>query len=254
MFDINIECDRRGGYLYYIEHAEDMEQGGVRTWLLNTFAVNHLINESHHLKRRILFEEIPSGQRFLTQIIEAMRDNRTLEMSYQSFWNDTPRAFEVAPYCVKVFRQRWYVVACSASNDRLRIYALDRIRELRTSEHLFVLPEDFDPQAYFADSFGVVVDGNCKPERIRVRVSGIQRQYLRTLPLHASQQETEIMDSSSVFEFYLRPTFDFEQELLTHAANTDGQIEVLQPQWLREEMKQIGLNLVEAHKTVGRKQ
>ena len=248
MFDINIECNRKGGYLYYIEHAEDMEQGGVRTWLLNTFAVNHLINESHHLKRRILFEEIPSGQRFLTQIIEAMRDNRTLEMSYQSFWNDTPRTFEVAPYCVKVFHQRWYVVASSTSDDRLRIYALDRIRELHTSEHLFVLPEDFDPQAYFAASFGVVVDGNCKPERVRVRVSGIQRQYLRTLPLHASQQEIEITDSSSVFEFYLHPTFDFEQELLTHAANTDGQIEVMEPAWLREKMRQVGLNLTEAHK------
>ena len=247
MFDINIECNRKGGYFYYIEHAEDMERGGVRTWLLNTFAVNHLINESHHLKRRILFEEIPSGQRFLTQIIEAMRDNRTLEMSYQSFWNDTPRTFEVAPYCIKVFHQRWYVLACSTSDDRLRIYALDRIRELRTSELLFVLPEALDPQAYFADPFGVVVDGNYKPERVRVRVSGIQRQYLRTLPLHASQQEAEITDDSSVFEFYLRPTFDFEQELLTHAANTDGQIEILQPQWLREEMKQIGLNLVEAH-------
>ncbi len=254
MFDINIECNRKGGYLYYIEHAEDMERGGVRTWLLNTFAVNHLINESHHLKRRILFEEIPSGQRFLTQIIEAMRDNRTLEMTYQSFWNETAHTFEVAPYCVKVFRQRWYVLACSTSDDRLRIYALDRIRELRTSEHLFVLPEDFDPQAYFVDSLGVVVDGNCKPERVRVRVLGIQRQYLRTLPLHASQQETEITDNSSVFEFYLRPTFDFEQELLTHAANTDGQIEVLQPQWLREEMRQVGRNLVEAHITVGREQ
>ncbi|WP_298062784.1 hypothetical protein [uncultured Rikenella sp.] len=61
MFDIDIACDRRNGYVYYIEHAEDMEQSGVRTWLLNTFAVNHLINESHYLKRRILFEEIPSG-------------------------------------------------------------------------------------------------------------------------------------------------------------------------------------------------
>ena len=170
MFDINIECNRKGGYLYYIEHAEDMERGGVRTWLLNTFAVNHLINESHHLKRRILFEEIPSGQRFLTQIIEAMRDNRTLEMSYQSFWNDTPRTFEVAPYCVKVFRQRWYVVACSTSDDRLRIYALDRIRELRTSEHLFILPDDFDPQAYFANSFGIAVDESYKPEQVRVRI------------------------------------------------------------------------------------
>lgn len=224
-----------------------MERGGVRTWLLNTFAVNHLINESHHLKRRILFEEIPSGQRFLTQIIEAMRDNKTLEMSYQSFWNETAHTFEVAPYCVKVFRQRWYVVACSTSDDRLRIYALDRIRELRTSEHLFVLPEDFDPQAYFADSFGVVVDRNCKPERVRVRVSGIQRQYLRTLPLHASQQETKITDDSSIFEFYLRPTLDFQQELISQAANTDEWVEVLEPAWLRDQMKQVGINLAKAH-------
>lgn len=50
VFDINIGCSRRGGYHYYIEHADDMEKGGIRSWLLNTFAVNNLINESHHLK------------------------------------------------------------------------------------------------------------------------------------------------------------------------------------------------------------
>lgn len=61
IFDINIVCDKKGGYKYYIENADDMEKGGIRTWLLNTFAVNNLINESHHLKRRIVFEEIPSG-------------------------------------------------------------------------------------------------------------------------------------------------------------------------------------------------
>ena len=154
MFDINIGCDRRAGYLYYIEHVEDMERGGVRTWLLNTFAVNHLINESHHLKRRILFEEIPSGQRFLTQIIETMRDNLTLEMTYQSFWSDTASTFEVAPYCVKVFRQRWYMVGCSMSDRRLRVYALDRIHTLRTIENTFVLPDDFDPEGFFADCSG----------------------------------------------------------------------------------------------------
>ena len=247
MFDINIECNRKGGYLYYIEHAEDMKRGGVRTWLLNTFAVNHLINESHHLKRRILFEEIPSGQRFLTQIIEAMRDNLTLELTYQSFWNNTASTFEVAPYCVKVFRQRWYVVACSLSDERLRVYALDRIQELRTTENTFTLPEDFDPQAYFADSFGVVVDEKCAVERVKIRVQGIQRQYIRTLPLHASQKEVETAEDVSVFEFHLRPTLDFQQELLTHAANTDSQIEVLQPQWLREQMKQIGLSLLNTH-------
>ena len=250
MFDINIECDRRDGYQYYIEHAEDMERGGVRTWLLNTFAVNHLINESHHLKRRILFEEIPSGQRFLTQIIEAMRDNLTLELTYQSFWNNTASTFEVAPYCVKVFRQRWYVVACSLSDERLRVYALDRIQELRTTENTFTLPEDFDPEAYFADSFGVVVDEKCAVERVKIRVQGIQRQYIRTLPLHASQKEVETAEDVSVFEFHLRPTLDFQQELLTHAVNAEEDVEVLGPQWLREHIKTVGEDLLHNHQNV----
>ncbi len=250
MFDINIECDRRDGYQYYIEHAEDMERGGVRTWLLNTFAVNHLINESHHLKRRILFEEIPSGQRFLTQIIEAMRDNLTVELTYQSFWNSTASTFEVAPYCVKVFRQRWYVVARSLSDERLRVYSLDRIHELRTTENSFTLPENFDPQAYFADSFGVVVDEKCAVERVKIRVQGIQRQYIRTLPLHASQKEVETTEDVSVFEFHLRPTLDFQQELLTHAVNAEGDIEVLEPQWLREHIKTVGEDLLHNHQNV----
>lgn len=247
MFDINIECDRRSGYHYYIEYAEDMKQGSVRTWLLNTFAVNHLINESHHLKRRILFEEIPSGQRFLTQIIEAMRDNRTLEMTYRRFWDDTAQMSEVAPYCVKVFRQRWYVVANRLSDGKMRIYALDRIRDLRVTDCSFSLPDHFDPEAYFADSFGVIVDEKCAVERVTIRVQGIQRQYIRTLPLHVSQRELETTEDSSVFEFHLRPTLDFQQELLTHAVNAEEDIEVLEPQWLREHMKAIGEDLYHNH-------
>ena len=97
MFDIDIEYDKRTG-CYTIANADDMNQGGVRTWLLNTFAVNNLINESHHLKRRILFEDIPSGQRFLTTIIEAMRDGLTIMLTYQSFSRNEPSTFEVHPY------------------------------------------------------------------------------------------------------------------------------------------------------------
>jgi len=250
MFDINIACDRRGGYLYYIEHAEDMERGGVRRWLLNTFAVNHLINESHHLKRRILFEEIPSGQRFLTAVIEAMRDSRTLELTHCSFWNTEPSTFEVEPFCVKVFRQRWYLVARSVSDVMIRIYSLDRIEALHQTEHPFELPADFDAHGYFADSFGIIVDDDYNVERVRVRIKGRQRRYIRTLPLHASQTESEITEESSVFEYRLRPTVDFQQELLTHAVNADNEMEVLEPQWLRERMQTIGFDLQQNHMTL----
>lgn len=233
IFDINIECNKRGGYYYYIENAEDMEKGGVRSWLLNTFAVNNLINESHHLKRRILFENIPSGRQFLTPIIEAMRDNRVICFTYQSYWWDEPKEVEAAPYCVKVFKQRWYVVVRNLHSS-LRIYALDRILELFVSDKNFVYSKDFDPQAYFDASFGIIVDENCAIEQVRLKVYNNQNRYLRALPLHHTQKEVEETEAYSIFEYFLRPTYDFRQELLSHGSD----IEVLAPEWLRKEIAQ----------------
>lgn len=247
MFDINIECDRRGGYVYYIENSEDMEQGGVRSWLLNTFAVNNLINESLHLKRRILFEEIPSGQRFLTPIIEAMRDSLRIEMTYRSFWSEESSTVEVEPFCIKVFRQRWYLVARNVRRDVVRVYGLDRIEGLQTTENQFNLPSEFDARYFFVNSFGVIVDTEVPIERVRIRIAEMQRQYVRSLPLHASQQEIEIREEESIFEYRLRPTIDFQQELLTNAVNAEGEVEVLEPLWLRKRMQEIGIDLMNSH-------
>ena len=93
---------------------------------MNTFAVNNIINESHQLKRRIVFEQIPSGQKFLSALIEAMRDGKVMELQYKSFWRQDKYTTEVEPYFVKVFRQRWYLIARNVRKDALRIYALDR--------------------------------------------------------------------------------------------------------------------------------
>ena len=230
IFDINIECRRRGGYHYYIENADDMEQGGIRNWLLNTFAVNNLINESHHLKRRILFEEIPSGRRFLTPVIEAMRDGLEIEFSYQSYWHDG-RTYTVQPYCIKVFRQRWYVLGFCKERDALRLFSLDRIVGLKITDVKFKYPKDFDPVAYFADSFGIIMSGE-KVETVRLKANDVQRLYLRGLPLHHSQQEVETGEWHSVFEYRMRPSFDLKQEILSMGAS----VEVLSPAWFRDEV------------------
>ena len=234
IFDINIVCDKRGGYKYYIENADDMEKGGIRTWLLNTFAVNNLINESHHLKRRILFEQIPSGQKYLTPLIEAMRDGKTVVLRYKSFWRQDEYSVEVEPFLVKVFRQRWYLLARNPRKDVLRIYALDRIRELKQVENTFMLPKDFSPEDYFYNSFGIISPDNCPPEVVKLKVYGTQKEYFRTLPLHHSQEEIEITDEYTVFRYYLSPTYDFIQEILSHGYN----VEVLAPKHVRDEVRQ----------------
>lgn len=240
MFDINIVCDKRGGYKYYIENADDMEKGGVRTWLLNTFAVNNLINESHHLKRRIVFEQIPSGQNFLTPVIEAMRDGMSIEIKYKSFWRQDEYTTEVEPYFVKVFRQRWYLIARNKIKDAIRIYALDRIHALSQTGNAFVMPKDFSPEEYFYNSFGIISQDNCPPEIVELKVYGTQKEYFRTLPLHHSQEEVENADGYSIFRYYLSPTYDFIQEILSHGC----ELEVLSPQHLRGEVRSHAATIV----------
>ena len=243
MFDIFIECNKRDGYTYYIENFEDMEQGGVRSWLLNTFAVNSLINESHKIKQRILFEKIPSGQIYLTPIIEAMRDSLSIEIEYQSFWQNTPYTFEIYPYCIKVFKQRWYVIGYSPYKENILIYALDRIKNIKITDNPFQLPNDFDGETFFADCFGIIAGDGTDVEKVLLKVYKNKDSYIRTLPLHHSQKEVENTPDYTIFSYKIRPTFDFKQELLSHGE----EIEVLSPEWFRNDIAMIIKSLYEIY-------
>lgn len=231
MFQIDIRYNKSRGY--YIENTEDIQRDELRQWLIGTFAVENLIGESSELRRRILLEDIPSGQRHLTPIIEAMRDGVKIRIMYQSFHSAEPSTFILAPYCVRVFRQRWYVLGTSEKGKELRLYGLDRILNTERTTTPFVLPENFDAEAFFANGYGVTVDEH-KPEIVRISVDAYQANYLRSLPLHTSQEETERNDDYSVFQYFIVPTYEFIKELLSYG----GGLEVLSPEWLRDEIRQ----------------
>ena len=240
LFDINIECIKRGGYCYYIEDTEELEKGCVRKWLLNSFAVDNLIVESRKLKSRILLEEVPSGKRYLIPLIEAMRDGMIVEVDYQSFRQQVPANFEIEPYCLKLFRQRWYVVARSPHYNRVMIYSLDRILDLEVSEKTFYYPEEFNPQSYFDACFGIVADDDIGIETVQLKVYAPQDKYFDALPLHHSQRTVEVTEGHTVYEHRIRPPYDFVQELLSHGAD----VEVLQPSLLRSRLGDIAKEMV----------
>ena len=66
-----------------------------------------MLNETKDMRDRILFEKIPSSQKWLPVIVNAMRDGKVIEMTYQSFWRDEPNTYTAKPYCLKLFKQRW---------------------------------------------------------------------------------------------------------------------------------------------------
>ena len=65
-FGIMIDCQKVGGYLYYISNPEDIDEDKLKKWMLDSFAVGNIIGENLSLKGRILVDEIPSGRDHLT--------------------------------------------------------------------------------------------------------------------------------------------------------------------------------------------
>ena len=68
-------------------------------------------------------------------------------------------------------------------------------------------------------------------QEVVLRVPALQANYLRTLPLHESQEELDRNEHSSTFHYRLKITPDFEQEVY---ALGYWQAEVLSPQTLRD--------------------
>lgn len=255
LFDVDIECDRKDRYRYYIGEPERLEGDNFRSWLISSYATLNQIQADSKLENRIVFEDIPSGQIWLTQIADAMRHNKVLRITHQGFGKPEPTTFDVEPYLLKVVKRRWYVVGRSPYYSKKNkesgrkpkevyfTYALDRILAIQQTEETFTLNKDFDAKRYF-EGCCEIITSPAKPERIVIRAYSDFADYLRTLPLHESQKELSGDDESTLFEYHLKPTFDFYQLALAQG----DQMEVLEPESVRNEMRNFVVNMMRFYK------
>jgi hypothetical protein len=244
MFGLIIENENSGQYRYFIQNSDELKSGSMRSWLFNTLTVSNLMMDSVSIKDKILFEEIPDGEQYLPIILEALKKNLVLGMTYQSYWRDDANTFEIEPYCLKAFKQRWYLVARSPYYDKIMIYSLDRVKWLGLTDKSFKYPKNFYPEDFFDDCFGIIADQKVKVETVKLKVSAGQANYLRSLTLHQTQKEIERTDEYSIFTVRLRPTFDFRQEILSQGCD----IEVLEPKWFRDEVAEISKHMWNKYK------
>ncbi|MBQ2174451.1 MAG: WYL domain-containing protein [Alphaproteobacteria bacterium] len=231
MFGLNIECERKGGYHYYIGNPEEIENRGLRSWLLSTISVSNLLLDSQQLKSRILLEEVPSGVKYLSLIIDAMKTGNVVQIEYQSFWRKESSTLILKPYCVRLFKQRWYLLAYNSDYNELRTYSLDRIQDFKKLADTFTIPDSFNAQEYFENYYGIIVKRG-EVEDVKLRASKEQANYLRSLKLHHSQQEVETHEDYSIFTYRLCPELDFIIEIMSMGER----VEVLEPKQLRNQI------------------
>ena len=241
MFGIIIDCDKKT-YKYYISNKEVLSDDSIERWLFSTLTVHGMLADSAAVKERLVLENAPAGEQYLDIIIRAIRTDRRLRIGYKKFQAEGYEKV-VCPYALKLFRQRWYLLALRSAEgrsqgesdeDQMRIYALDRVTMVELTDDAFEMPVSFSPQTYFSEYFGVLTN-DTPMAHVIIRAHKWMPNYLRTLPLHHSQRELVSTPDYTDFSFDIRPTSDFLGELLRHS---DG-IEVLEPLDLREKMRQM---------------
>ncbi len=228
LFHIHIVCDERTNK-YYIAEQGKLAKNGLSSWLLNAFSISNILTEAQSLGSRVQVEEIPSAQHYLTEFLAAMRENRRVKVVYQPFVAEAPFELVLQPLFVKLYDRRWYLYANKPSDEQIKLYALDRMHAVKTQDAQFVLPTDFDPEAYTHNAFGVTIYDEVPPCTIRIRVRAGLAAYLRTLPLHHSQREVETTNRYADFEYLVAPTQEFYLKLMSYG----WQIEVLSPEKVR---------------------
>lgn len=227
IFDIDIKCNRSRGCVYYIENKDDIGGDLGRKWLLNAMSVHSMLDQAQDISENILYEDIPLGTQYLTSIVDAIRTRTKLKVTYHNFIRNEIYDFYLAPYCLKAFKQRWYVAGCPSTHPtETRVYALDRILGMELTNDEFKYPKDFDSHHFFAPYYGVF--RNAKPTKVIIEANDKSTQYLRLLPLHASQKEIKQIEDFTYFEYDIAPTFDFIQELRTHGTD----IRIVEPEAL----------------------
>lgn len=172
------------------------------------------------------------GNEYLTTILEAIKLKRYLDFDYASFVSGELKPRHVIPLLLKQYRNRWYLISFDDSKNDYITYALDRIEELEVSKESASRPIDFNPDNYFKHAVGIT-SGNSTPEDVLLKVGIVAAKYLDSLPIHPSQKVKEMHDDHFVFSLRVSITEELIREILSYG----GEIKVLQPEVLREEIR-----------------
>ena len=234
VFGIVIGCNRSTNR-YFIKAGENIsDESAENAWLINSFTVNNMLRLSKEkLQGRVSVEDIPSGHMHLTEVMEAMTESLEIVMEYHKYTSEESETLTIWPYAVKEFAQRWYIIAYCKEREGLRVYGLDRVKNMEVTGKKFRMKNGFDVDELFATSFGIYLPEG-RGQTITFRCSESEAKFLRDLPIHSSQEEVRKDGDKVTFSIFVCPDKNLIMEICKHGRR----IEILSPEEVREAVKE----------------
>lgn len=210
------------------------EQPDVNERILEAFDTFNALNLSDRLSANIHFEKRrPQGTENLYGLLHAIKNQWQIKFTYQKFWEDELTKRITEPYALKEFKNRWYVLANDLKDNQVKSFALDRLSGLDITKKRFQLPINFNVNEHYKYCFGIISPNGNKPVEIELSFDPYQGKYIKTLPLHETQQILIDNKEELRIKLTLFITHDFFMELLSYGEN----LRVIKPDSLIIDLK-----------------
>lgn len=230
IYGIYIKYDFSAGN-YFIEEDLSDAIGNRRLEALDIF--NALRIKERQKNNLFLDNRQRSGTEQLYTLLNAINNNQQISFEYQIYFQKDKLTKTANPLAIKEFKYRWYLFAQSIHSGKVKCYGLDRISNLEVTHVNFETPTDFNLDEHLHYSFGIMSPNAEQPSEVILSFEPLQGRYIKSLPLHHTQQiiadnETELRIS---LKTYL--TLDLIMELLSYGST----LKVIQPQELIDRLK-----------------
>nr|WP_315254491.1 WYL domain-containing protein [uncultured Flavobacterium sp.] len=228
LFGIVINYNRKDK-TYTIDEDEIEDQSVTR--MIDAFSIHHALQEGNKLSPSVFLEKRKSsGTEHIYGIIHAIQNLQLLRFTHKKHWESDYSVREVKPIAIKESHQRWYLVALDKKDDIVKTFGLDRITNLTITDTRFK-PILYNVEREFQHAFGV--ETYSPAEKIVLQFSNQQGNYIKTFPLHESQQIIEEKEDILLLEIYIHTTNDIIMELMKYGAD----VKVISPVRLQNEIK-----------------
>ncbi|PWH86282.1 helix-turn-helix transcriptional regulator [Brumimicrobium oceani] len=235
-FDVEIEYNqsKRG---YFINKEKSLPIDSFLR-LLELVETAHVFQESLHESKETLnyidfeHEGNISGIEYLQELLQAIRNQQYIRFNHESYQSGKTRKYRVKPYLLKEFKGRWYVVGEVSGINEMRTFGIDRISSFELLTKTFEAKKDLNLKDRFRETVGLTYSVS-ELTKIVIAVKSTQIPYLKSLPLHHSQEILEEKDGETMVEYFLKPNYEFSQLLFMHM----DRLRVVEPDWLVEDMK-----------------
>ena len=224
-----------------LRQLEDFEQFSEMSDVVSRLQDKLAISRNNR-KPIIHFDSVPNlaGIRLLNPLYNYIAHKQTLRIMYQSFNARKPTEFIICPYLLKEFRNRWFLF-CSKQDDlKLFNLALDRIKSVEPTKLPFKENPDFDPEHFFDDVIGVSKNVGNKPRTIKFWANREQSHYIKTKPIHRSQQviSENHEDGSCIFQIDVVINFEMYSVFMSYGPG----IKIIYPRnaamYMRDRLKE----------------